>query len=34
MLVKSDSINDDESPVGYYDDEYDESTTINRWFIP
>ena len=34
MVIKSDSINDDESTVGYYYDEYDDSNTVNRWCIP
>ena len=34
MVIYSDSINDDESTVGYYYDEYDDSNTVNRWCIP
>ena len=34
MVMKSDSINDNESTVGYAGDEDDESITVNRWYIP
>ena len=34
MVMKSDSINDNESTVGYAGDEDYESITVNRWYIP
>ena len=34
MVIKSDSINDNESTVGSDGDEDDESSTVNKSYIP